>query len=707
MKYLTTFFLFLSAFYLTAQSTTIEGTVRDAKGEPIIAANIGIVGSYDGTSSDVDGSYRFTTVVTDTAILAISAIGYESQELRILPGSATLLLDIELRETVSELTAVTITAGSFEASDEKRGTVLKPLDIVTTAGATADIYGALNTLPGTTVNGEAGQIFVRGGAAYETRTFVDGILVAQPYFAGTPDVPQRGRFSPFEFKGTLFSTGAYSAEYGQALSSALVLETQDLPEKTQSGITLLSVGASANHTERRENDAILAAVNYVNMAPYFALVPQRYASDKAPESIGAQLGYKRKTKRGLWKTQLSGNEFGVRFTQPGIMDVTTPAQLSLRSGNYFVQSSYQGLIDDQWSISGAVAASYDYSDLQEGFEVRNDEYNIQGRIRLLYQPTSRLGFKMGMDTRMQEWREVFDQEQTHFEAELSERYAGLFVESDYLISNDLVMRFGVRSEYSHALDAVNLAPRLSLAYRLDERSQVSFAAGRYHQTPENTYFRYDTEALRSERADHYVLNYQYTHEKRTLRAEAYYKQYDQLARFEAATPWLIESNGSGYARGLDLFYRDQQTITNGDFWVSYSLLDTRRRFRGYPEAATPSFAATHSLSVVYKHWIPQWNTLLSGTYQLGSGRPYDDPNTPAFQDARMRPFQNLSTSVSYLTTLFGQETVIFGSITNVLGLEQSFGRRYSSIPDDAGFFPSIAVTPQADRMFVVAVLVSL
>ncbi|MEJ7665878.1 MAG: hypothetical protein WKG07_43365 [Hymenobacter sp.] len=56
-----------------------------------------------------------------------------------------------------------ITGGAFEASDERRAAVLKPLDMLTTAGANADIAAALNTLPGTTRVGEEGKLFVRGG----------------------------------------------------------------------------------------------------------------------------------------------------------------------------------------------------------------------------------------------------------------------------------------------------------------------------------------------------------------------------------------------------------------------------------------------------------------------------------------------------------------------------------------------------------------
>ncbi len=141
-------------------------------------------------------------------------------------------IDIVLKPEPNELTAVTITAGSFEASDTKRTTVLNPIDIVTTASANADITSAIKTLPGAQQVGESEGLFVRGGTAQETKVFIDGTLVNNFFFSSVPGIAQRGRFSPFIFKGTVFSAGGYSALYGQALSSALILESVDLPDQS-------------------------------------------------------------------------------------------------------------------------------------------------------------------------------------------------------------------------------------------------------------------------------------------------------------------------------------------------------------------------------------------------------------------------------------------------------------------------------------------
>ena len=169
-----------------------------------------------------------------------------------------------LVETINKMSGVVISAGAFEASDEKKSVMLKPLDIVTTAGATADIAGALNTLPGTQTVGETGRLFVRGGSDYESKTFIDGMQVLDEYNATINNVPARSRFSPFMFKGTLFSTGGYSAEYGGALSSALILNTKEQYQVTRTDLGFMTVGGDLAHTQVWENTSVAVKAEYTN-----------------------------------------------------------------------------------------------------------------------------------------------------------------------------------------------------------------------------------------------------------------------------------------------------------------------------------------------------------------------------------------------------------------------------------------------------------
>ncbi|MFN0014323.1 MAG: carboxypeptidase-like regulatory domain-containing protein, partial [Saprospiraceae bacterium] len=283
--------LFLSMLFsgLSAQTTTVHGTVTSTTGDTLAGANIWLTGTYDGATTDTNGLFSFQTDARGSQILLVTYLGYDTfrQTLTLAGGIANV--SPKLRENAASLGEVVISAGSFEAAgDRRRAVVLSPLDIALTASATADIAGAIATLPGTVRNGESGQILVRGGAAYETRTFIDGLYVQNPYNSSVPNVPARNRFSPFLFKGVQFSTGGYSAEYGQALSSALILNSDDLPASTTTGLSLMSIGGGLAHTQRWARTSLALSANYANLTPYFWLVPQTIDWTTAPQSGGGE-----------------------------------------------------------------------------------------------------------------------------------------------------------------------------------------------------------------------------------------------------------------------------------------------------------------------------------------------------------------------------------------------------------------------------------
>jgi hypothetical protein len=144
----------------------ISGKLTDTKNRVLAGASISLKDSYDGTTSDSLGHFSFTTTETGQKVLEATISGYTSYSNNILIEGKPIVLNIQLKELITELNAVVLTAGTFEASDKKKGTVLTSLDIVTTASAEGDITGALKTLPGTQQVGESGGLFVRGGNCY-------------------------------------------------------------------------------------------------------------------------------------------------------------------------------------------------------------------------------------------------------------------------------------------------------------------------------------------------------------------------------------------------------------------------------------------------------------------------------------------------------------------------------------------------------------
>jgi hypothetical protein len=207
-NFLIVFFLFLGISAMA--QTKISGHLEDNRGKPVIAASITVKDSYDGTTSDSSGNFSFTTTETGAHTITSTSNDFEDYEVPVNLNGQPLTMNVSLKPKFNELKAVTVTAGSFEAGDNKRAaTVLNSIDIATTAGANADITAALKTLPGAQQVGNQQGLFVRGGTGEETQQFIDGTLVNNPYYTSVPDIATRGRLSPFLFKGTVFSTGGY------------------------------------------------------------------------------------------------------------------------------------------------------------------------------------------------------------------------------------------------------------------------------------------------------------------------------------------------------------------------------------------------------------------------------------------------------------------------------------------------------------------
>ncbi len=205
-----------------------------------------------------------------------------------------------MKEQITELKAVVISAGTFEASDKAKGAVLNSIDIVTTPSANGDVTSAFKSLPGTQQVGESEGLFVRGGSATESKIYIDGTLVNNFFYSSTPGIATRGRFNPFLFKGTVFSTGGYSALYGQALSSALILESIDLPERSEAdlGISVVGIGGGIQQLAKNKKSSWGISFNHTNLWLAFKVIKQKQDYFKVPVANQLDANFRIRTKGG-------------------------------------------------------------------------------------------------------------------------------------------------------------------------------------------------------------------------------------------------------------------------------------------------------------------------------------------------------------------------------------------------------------------------
>jgi vitamin B12 transporter len=681
MKNIFTVLLVLAISSAVLGQTKISGRITGEDKQLLPGANIYIKDSYDGVSSEADGNFSFTTDEQGEAVLIVSFVGYLTYSQNIILDGKPKYLDIVLKEDAKELGTVVISAGSFEASDENKAVILRPLDVLTT-GSDGDIYSTLETLPGTQQIGETEGLFVRGGSASETKTLIDEMTVQNPFYSSVPDIPSRGRFSPMLFKGTIFSTGGYSAKYGQALSSVLVLKTQDLPPKTQSAISIMPLGLGGSHMQLWENSSVSFEGGYYNLGPYFKVQPQRTDWDKAPESLEGSANFRYKTSQtGMLKAFTSFSTGSVSLYFPNLDSLPQKDFYHQKSNNFFVNTNYRDILWDDWTLFAGYSMGIDKIDNKINTDLANtDDIFHTGKFTITKNILSNAFLTFGGEIQNLDHTSSFND----LEGNFNETYLAGYLEADVFFTNDFAGRIGVRTESSKLLNKTNFAPRLSFAYRLGAYDQLNFAYGKFYQTPDPGFLLY-SKNFEFENADHYILNYQYIGTDRTFRIEAYYKNYANLAKGTVFTyPYFdlpavpFGSSGKGFAKGIDVFWRDQATFAHTDYWISYSYLDTKRDYKNYPTLVSPPFSTPHTFSVVAKRWVQSITTLFGLTYTFATGRPYFNPNNPEFLGDRGKNYQNLSLNASHLLSVFGNFTVLFISIDNVLGIENLYGYNYST-----------------------------
>lgn len=695
-------FLFcLLAFGSFAHAQSIvSGIVTEKNGTPILGANVYLEGTYDGTSTDLDGNFSFETTETGVQTLIVSFVSFEKFTLAI-DVAQMQNLSLQLREDVNSLETVVISAGTFEASDNSKVSVLKPLDVVTTASALGDFVGALQTLPGTTTVAEDGRLFVRGGDAGETQIFIDGIRVFSPYTPSTNNIPSRGRYSPFLFDGITFSTGGYSAEYGQALSSVLLLNTVDEPDQDKTDITIMTVGVGLGNTQKWENNSLSVNASYINLAPYFELLPGRNNWQKPFEGFSGEAVFRQKMKKGLFKLYGAFDSTNFELTQE---DINLPEGIpfKLNNNNFYTNMSYAGELSKKWRVE--VGGSYAHANNKIGIfsdDIESKENSAHMKLKFRKRFSSRFKLSIGAEQFLTDFSEEFSNENTMVRYGFHNNLTAAFTEADFIFSRKFALKAGLRGEYSDLFEATTVSPRVSVAYKTGKSSQVSVAYGNFYQQPTNEVLKFQQEGLSARRTDHYIMNYQYSANNRILRAEVYRKEYSDLITFDGeieSFQTTFQNNGNGYAQGFDLFFRDNESIKNVDYWVSYSYLDSERLYRNYPTRATPNFANAHNLSVVAKYWIEDWKSQIGASYGYASGRTYTDPNQPGFLQRKTKDFHSLSLNWAYLIS---QQKILYFSINNAFAYKNVNGYQYANTPDAQGSFARRTLRPGTDQFFFV------
>lgn len=218
----------------------INGTIKDAQGEPLSGASVIIKGTQRGVSADLDG--RYTIEVAEKATLQFSSMGFKTKEVTV--GTENKTINVILAVNTQALDEVVVVGYGTQKKENLTGAV-SSIDVKKTLDSRpiADVgRGLQGTIPGLSVvipSGEVGSdpiMKIRGQIASLVGSSAPLILV------DNVEVPSIQVINPNDIESiSVLKDAAASSIYGSKAAFGVVLITTKKGSKSEkSSITYSS-----------------------------------------------------------------------------------------------------------------------------------------------------------------------------------------------------------------------------------------------------------------------------------------------------------------------------------------------------------------------------------------------------------------------------------------------------------------------------------
>ena len=662
--------MLLVAVSATSQ-TRVSGVVTDGR-EPLVGANVFIVGTIDGCITDSVGRFSFLTSQTGELTLRVTYMGFDDYEL-----SSTQLtnLTIRMRERATAIDEVVVTASTYSFGKSDNFKTMDALDVVMSGNSCGDVVAALQTLPGTQMVGESGKLYVRGGESDECQTFINGMHVLVPYSTNVENNASRGRFSPFLFKGINFSLGGYSGEYGQALSSVLPMETTDVATSDKLGISASLVDWNIGGTKAFRKSSLSFNTAYTSMGLYNRLFPDRSDWTRPYRKLSAEAQYKVE----LSPATVLKSYVGYDLTSVG--QHIDNRRLSLTEHNVYANTTLKTNIGRGYTLFTGIANSWVLNDISDAlisgdkYHNSRNEVHLKAQLRKVFSPVFKLS--TGIEDYIRNSTKSYDLSRYSLNYHLLAANA----DAQLRIMPKLFLNLSARLENATYDGRWLLMPRATLSYVPGKRFQLSAMIGRYSQTAADDYIAMSGNQLRQSTANPAILSMQYTDGNSLLRIEPYVKEYRHLPLLRNG---FYTANGNGTSRGMDIFIENHSLIKNLTTTISYSFNDSERLYLDYPTPQTPDYASRHNLRMSLKYSLGKIIVGISESY--ASPRQYAAGSTPYYNSVDAN-----------ITWLVSPKVIVYSSLNNILGRTNIFRYQADGTP----------VTATRDRFFYIGIFVSL
>lgn len=535
--------------------------------------------------------------------------------------------DADAPAPIYALAPLVVEASSYRMDEAQTGTALSRLDVYTTPGGTADLLQVFQTVPGTTRASEGSDLYVRGGDPAESPVFVDG---GRLFYAGTFETLHGGLFGvldPSVLRKAYFSSGGFSARYGNALSGVLDVETDARPTAPswRAGVNLVQAGATARAPLGR-GAGIWASVRGTEATLLLDLHGEGDLFPRSPRALEAIAGV-------MAEPRPDVELRGIALAE------TDEATRRLSAAGHHGPFQYHG--DTRLAVLALRALPSDgRRSLRTSASVTRRSTGFSFGVLDVERTDRSVNLRVDADLAAATARRVrFGAEGTLMQAEQGGRvptsgqvgpgapaaamaeprqdawHAGVYLESETALSPALGLIAGVRADRLPDEDVWTADPRVALAYRAGDWT-MRLSGGAFHQGRWRIRYRLPDGGAPAgvpRRATHVAAGVERDAEP-ALRLELYLKEYDRYATAGEGPPVR-----AGQAAGADVLLRwsRSEPLTG---WISYSFLDGRVELED-GSTVRSAVDVTHSLTTVTKLAVASaWE--LGATARYATGRPY-------------------------------------------------------------------------------------
>jgi hypothetical protein len=731
-RYIFIFIILFTTEIFSQGKGILNGNVKDKDTQsPISDAIIEIIELNQKTITEQNGNFEFRSIPYGTYQVKISCIGYET-----IVKTDIVVLSSRPANVTAELILSNITTEQIDvegkyfqkSTDESTSNYNLDFEEVRRApGAVEDISRMVQILPGVSpANDQRNDLIVRGGSPAENLTMIDGIEIPNVNHYPTQGSTSGpiGMINVKFINNVDFSTGGFSARYGDKLSSVMHISFREgYRKRFLSDINLSTAGFGGVFEgplfSKKGSFLFSVRKSYLNLirgAIRLAAVP-----DYWDFNLKTVYDFNKNTKLtfvgvgGLDKISFEGESSEISDENP--YGKAKGDQKQFTAGFNLKNLFRKGYIQTVAANSTAFT-DIENRDLRTDamkFYYKSTESDFNFKTEAFYQINSTNNIILGGGARYIKFKyeNFFNSDTTSFGYVIPEvnvnRKDEFYKGSAFaqytlkLFSNKVILNAGARYDYFSGIKNKNaISPRLGISYSILPTTTISASSGIYYQSPEYIWLMSDVRNKNLEfmKATHYVagIEHLFTSDIR-FSIEGYYKDYKNYPVSTLVPTYVLISGGTengpnllfgeavskgfGYSRGIDVSLHKKLTGNGFYGMLNYSLSESK--VTGLEGGEKPgSFDYRHNLTVIAGYQIAE-DWLVGLKFRYTTGRPYtpiDEQSSIAagrevsnfsdFNGARFKDYNRLDLRVDKKWNFKNLTIVSYFELQNVFNTENVY-----------------------------------